>query len=152
MNKNVMIIFSLLLSLILMALPLSSAWNPAWGLLTLLFWNYRYPRSVGVGVAWCIGMLVDGLSGSLFGLHAFSYALIVYLFDVFYRRFHMFPVLQQSLVIGLLIVVNFLVVTGVQMALTDTVVVWSILMSAVTSTIFWPIYLMIGKKLHLFRN
>ncbi|MCD8542014.1 MAG: rod shape-determining protein MreD, partial [Gammaproteobacteria bacterium] len=37
------------------------------------FWTYGYSRYVNVGVAWCIGVFVDGLTGTLLGMHAFFF-------------------------------------------------------------------------------
>lgn len=155
MHKIIMVIISLFFSLALSILPLSGSmmfWNPAWCLLTLLFWNYHHPRWVNVGIAWCLGILIDGLYDSLFGLHAFSFALTVYLFDLFYRRFRMFPVLQQSLAIGLLVMINFFIVAGFDGIFADSVAVWPVLFSALTSALCWPLYLALGRKLNVLKT
>jgi len=157
MNKMAlpMMVLSLLLSLMLTVLPLPEGLleiNPSWCLLTLLFWAYNYPRSINVGVAWCVGILVDGLTGSLLGLHALSFVIIIGLFDLFYRRFHMFHVLQQSLVIGILIICYFMIIFSVRHLLTDNMTDWMVMLSAVTSMLCWPFYCLFGQKFHLMRG
>ena len=155
MTKFILIIFSLLFSLMMSLLPLPEGLleiNPLWCLLTLLFWTYSYPRRVNVGVAWCVGMMMDGLTGSLLGLHAFSFVIVIYLFDLFYRRFHMFHVLQQSFVIGILVACNFMIIFSVRHLLTDNATDWSIMLSVVTSALCWPFYCFVGQKLHLIRG
>ncbi|MES2205145.1 MAG: rod shape-determining protein MreD [Pseudomonadota bacterium] len=150
-----MIILSFLLSLMLSLLPLSEGLlelNPSWCLLTLLFWTYHYPHRVNVGIAGCVGILVDGLSGSLLGLHVFAYVSVVFLFDLFYRRFHMFHVLQQSLVIGILIACNFVIIISVKHILTDNLIDWSVMLSVITSMLCWPFYCLLGQKFHLIRG
>ena len=155
MINILLIIFSLLLSWMMTLLPLSEGLlelNPSWCLLTLLFWTYGHPRLVNVGVAWCVGMVVDGLTGSLLGLHAFSFVVVVFLFDLFYRQFHMFHVLQQSLVIGVLVACNFMIIIFEQHLLTNQVADWSVMFSVVTSLLCWPFYCLFGQKFHLIRG
>lgn len=152
MPKIVIVIFSVLLSLIMTLLPLPEGMlelNPSWCLLTLLFWTYSDPRIVNVGVAWCVGIMVDSLTGSLLGVHAFSFVVVVFLFDLFYRRFHMFHVLQQSLVIGILIACNFIIIFCVRHMLVDSVISWAEILSAFTSALCWPFYRFLDQKFHL---
>ncbi len=155
MPRIIILILSLLLSLMMILAPLPEellSANPSWCLLTLLFWTYGNPRLVNVGVAWGIGIIMDGLTGSLLGLHAFSFVIVVYLFDCFYRRFHMFHVLQQSLAIGILVAVNFIIILCVKHTLTANITVWSIMLGAGTSALCWPFYCFFGKKLNLMRG
>ncbi len=145
----------MLLSLMMSIVPLPEELlpaNPSWCLLTLLFWTYSNPRIVNVGVAWGVGVLMDGLTGSLLGLHAFSFVIVVYLFDFFYRRFHMFHVLQQSLVVGILVAFNFMVILSVKHMLTANITVWAVMLSAGTSAVCWPFYLFFGQKFNLMRS
>lgn len=155
MPKAIMIILSLLLSFMMSLLPLPEGLlevNPSWCLLTLLFWTYGHPRSVNVGVAWCVGIIVDGLTGSLLGLHALSFVVVIYLFDLFYRQFHMFHVLQQSLVIGVLVACNYMIVFFIRHMLTDNVASWPVMLSAAASMACWPVYRLFGQKFHLIRG
>ena len=155
MTKITQIIFSLLVSLMMTLLPLPEGlleMNPSWCLLTLLFWTYSNPGRVNVGVAWCVGILMDGITGSLLGLHALSFVIVVFLLDLFYRRFHMFHILQQSLVIGILVMCNFIIIFFVRHLLTDNVADWFVALSAITSCLCWPLYCLLGRKLHLIRG
>lgn len=155
MTKIIVIIFSLLLSLMMSILPFSGfllELNPSWCLLTLLFWTYGCPRIINVGVAWCIGIIADGLTGSLLGMHACSFVITVYLFDLFYRRFHMFHILQQSLVIGGFVAFNSIMLLSLGHVLTDYIVDWTVMLSALTSVFCWPFYRFFGQKFHLIRG
>lgn len=155
MNKLILIIVSLWLSLMLSIAPLPEGLlqlNPAWCVLTILFWTYRYPNKVNVGIAFCIGIYLDGLTGSMLGTHALAFVIIVYLFDLFYRRFHMYSILQQSIVIGILVASNFLITSCVTHLLTDTLIVWPALLCAVTSAIAWPFYRLLEQPLGLMRS
>lgn len=155
MTKFFMLIFTFLLSLMMSLLPLPQtvlALNPSWCLLTLLFWTYGYPRMVNIGVAWCVGIIIDGTTGSLLGLHALSFVSVVFLFDIFYRRFHMFHVLQQSLMIGIFMLLDFAIIFSVRHFLTDDGVDWPVLFSVVTSMLCWPFYCLFGQKFHLIKG
>jgi len=155
MTKIIVIIFSLLLSLMMSILPFSGRLlelNPSWCLLTLLFWTYGYPRIINVGMAWCIGIITDGLTGSLLGMHAFSFVITVFLFDLFCRRFHMFHILQQSLVMGVLVAFNSILLLSLEHLLTDNMTDWTVMLSAVTSVLCWPFYRFFGQKFHLIRG
>lgn len=141
-------IFSLLLSIA--PLPGNLLFlNPSWYLLTLLFWTYTYPRMVNVGMAWCIGILMDGMTGSILGLHAFSSVIIIYMFDVFYRRFHMFHLLQQSLMIAVFVAANFMIMFSIEHLLGNSLIVWSVILGAISSAFCWPFYQLFLQKLHL---
>lgn len=152
MYKWMIMILSFLLSLLLSIAPLPENLmflNPSWYLLTLLFWTYAYPRMVNVGIAWCVGIIMDGMTGSLLGLHAFAGVITVYMFDIFYRRFHMFHLLQQSLVIGVLVACNFMIMFGIEHMLTNHLIVWSLVLGAISSAFCWPFYQIFGQKFHL---
>jgi rod shape-determining protein MreD len=126
--------------------------NPAWCLLTLLFWTYGNPRRVNVGVAWCVGIIVDGLTGSLLGLHALSFVVVVAILDLFYRRFHMFHLLQQSLMIGVFVICNFIIMFTIRHLLTDNTTEWSLMLSAISSALCWPLYQFFGQKFRLMKG
>lgn len=151
MVKWLLIIVSFLLSLGLTILPLPAdllAVNPSWCLLTLLFWTYGYSHRVNVGIAWCIGVLVDSLTGTLLGMHAFSFVVIVFIFDLFCRRFHMFHPLQQSIVIGVLMGINVLILIILGQFFSVVTVNHLELFGIITTALCWPFYQHIGQKLY----
>ncbi|MCD8524745.1 MAG: rod shape-determining protein MreD [Gammaproteobacteria bacterium] len=151
MIKWVLITVSFLLSLALTIMPLPAdllAVNPSWCLLTLLFWTYGYSRYVNVGVAWCIGVFVDGLTGTLLGMHAFSFVLVVFIFDLFCRRFHMFHVLQQSLVIAVLTGINFLILVIFGQFFSMATMNHLELFGILTTALCWPFYQYLGQRFY----
>ena len=70
--------FTLLVALLLQLLPFSG-WllqiKPDFLLLALLFWLLRAPNICNIGIAWTAGILMDLISGDLFGQNALAYAL-----------------------------------------------------------------------------
>jgi rod shape-determining protein MreD len=65
--------------------------------LTLVFWNTRQPRRVGIGVAFFMGLLVDVNDATLLGQHALAYTLLSYGAIAMHRRLLWFSPLTQSL-------------------------------------------------------
>ena len=81
-------------------LPLSGialALRPDFFALVLLYWAIHQPRWVGIGVAWCCGLLTDVVEANLFGQHALAYAILGFAAGYFHRRVLRFPLWQQAL-------------------------------------------------------
>lgn len=147
MNSNMsvsgffIIIISFLLALMLSIIPLPDwavNYRPEWLPLVLIYWVIALPHRVGLFVAWILGILLDGLYGTVLGEHALALIVIVYLADKFYRQIRMFPVIQQafSILIFILIYQGILLwIQGVLGQLPNLRWFW---ISAVTSTIIWP--------------
>ena len=75
------IVFTLVAGLLANLVPLAGvalALRPDFLALVLLYWCIQSPRYVGVGVAWCVGIVMDVGDGTLFGQHAFAYAFLAY--------------------------------------------------------------------------
>ncbi|MEO1898466.1 MAG: rod shape-determining protein MreD [Methylococcales bacterium] len=89
-----------MLAMCLKVLPLPdylSRLNPDWVLLILIYWTLAVPERMGVFNAWCVGIIVDVLTGRLLGQQALVYALVSYTCLKFHKRLRQYPLLQQSL-------------------------------------------------------
>lgn len=93
-------------ALVLTALPLPAAappslgwFRPQWPVLVLLFWVMTAPEAVGMVSAWVAGILVDSVTGSLLGQHAFTYVLIAWAGLSLHQRLRMYSVVQQALIV-----------------------------------------------------
>ena len=108
------IAFSLFVALILKLIPLDRNWfMPDFLILVLVFWNIRQPRQIGMGAAWCFGVIMDIHSSSVFGEHALAYTLLSYFAITIHRRVlwfspimqavHIFPLLfaAQAMTVGI---------------------------------------------------
>ncbi|MDD5033252.1 MAG: rod shape-determining protein MreD [Methylococcaceae bacterium] len=71
-------------------------YNPDWVLLFLIYWAMAIPERVGVGYAWCTGLLTDALTGRMLGQHALAYAVVSYLCVRMHQRLRLYPFSQQS--------------------------------------------------------
>tara|TARA_B100000767_G_scaffold263198_1_gene276686 strand:+ start:81 stop:563 length:483 start_codon:yes stop_codon:yes gene_type:complete len=133
------IILSILFAMILMLIPLPDSMRilrPEWVLLTVMYWSMALPRSVGIGYAWVVGLLMDVLFGGALGILAFSYALVVYLILHFHLQLRQFPLWQQALsLMSLILLVH--IVTASMTSATSSWLSW--FPAALTSTLLWPL-------------
>lgn len=141
LRTNLLIAASIIVCLLLTILPLPSwgVWlRPQWTLMVVAFWVMTMPHRVGVGVAWSLGIIVDLLTGSLLGQHAFIYALVAYLLMKFHPQLRIFPMWQQAL---LLLVLSSLAL-AVQFIFLDVVgreaLSISYWLSSITTMLLWP--------------
>lgn len=99
----------------ILPLPTALAWvNPDWVLLLLIYWVLAAPQHVGLGTAWFTGFLTDALTGRSLGQHALAYCLVGFCCLRFHNRLRFYPLVQQSLCIGLFLLLSQLVVAWTQ--------------------------------------
>ena len=100
-----LVFFSFVFAYLLMLLPWSGAWllaRPDFVLLVLIFWTLNEPRSLGQGIAFAIGLMMDVSDSMLLGQHAFAYVVAVYGAQVLRVRILSFHLPEQTLhVLGL---------------------------------------------------
>ena len=74
-----MVLFSLLVAFVLNALALPEAlriWRPEFVLMCTLYWLIHLTPRFGLGWAWCMGLLMDVLTQSHFGVHALAFLVV----------------------------------------------------------------------------
>jgi rod shape-determining protein MreD len=132
------IVITIIIAMLLMLIPIAESLRfarPEWVLMTLIYWAMALPHRVGVGFAWCIGLLMDVLMGGALGIEAFSYAFVIYLILRFHLQLRQYPLWQQALsIMSLVLVVN---VPAVVMS--SNFASWQVLLPALTTTLLWPI-------------
>lgn len=135
------VVLSLLIALLLTLLPMPdwAIWlRPAWVLLVVMYWVLFYPQSVNVGTAWIAGLFLDLLNGTLLGEHALAMTCAVAVVAKMHTRLRMFPLLQQTFSIFLIILLYQIIIYGVQGFLGQlprSLAYWS---SSFTSMLLWP--------------
>jgi rod shape-determining protein MreD len=132
------IVITIIIAMLLMLVPLPDNLRfarPEWVLMTLIYWAMALPQRVGVGYAWCVGLLIDVLMGGSLGIEAFSYAFVIYLILRFHLQLRQYPLWQQALSIMTFV----LVVNIPSVVMTSNFTSWYVLLPAVTTTILWPI-------------
>lgn len=136
-----LIVSSFLLALLMSILPLPNwlelLW-PAWMALILIYWVIALPHRISLGIAWLLGLLLDGLYGTLLGEHALAFAVIAYIADHFHRQIRMFPILQQAVSVFCLIMIYQVLLAWIQGMLGEFENVYFFWASALTSMLLWP--------------
>lgn len=85
-------------------LPFWALWfKPPWVLVTLIFWIMVMPSRINVGLAFALGLLIDGLNGGLLGQHAFAFVIVTFLMVDWYRPMRLLPAWQQALLVVALV-------------------------------------------------
>jgi rod shape-determining protein MreD len=95
-----LVFFSLLAAYLLSVLPWSGTWllsRPDFVLLVLIFWTVHEPRSIGQGMAFALGLLMDVSDSMLLGQHALAYVVAVFGAQVLRVRILSFPLAEQTL-------------------------------------------------------
>jgi len=125
--------------LTILPLPAWAVWfRPSWVLMILVFWLLLFPNYINLGVFWVVGMLMDLLTGTLLGQHAFIYVGIAYFVIRFLSRLTLFSLYQQSFIWILISFVYFLIqylVMGMVGQLPHTLQYW---MPILINAILWP--------------
>jgi len=84
----------------LMPLPPSlEPLKPYWIGLVLIYWTIEAPDRIGLGFAFCLGLVADVLVGELLGEQALRLLVLVFIVLRFRARLRFFPVWQQALAV-----------------------------------------------------
>ncbi|MGQ0657299.1 MAG: rod shape-determining protein MreD [Chromatiales bacterium] len=140
-SRGGVIAATFLVALILSAMPLPAwavAWRPAWVAMVLIYWCLALPEVVGVGVAWCMGLLLDALLSAPLGQNALGMSVVAFLTVINHQRIRVFPLGQQALIVGLLILLYLALIFLMRTWLghsPDPVAHW---FAAMSSMVLWP--------------
>ncbi len=144
LNKNTggwILFISLLIAFLLTALPLphwADDWRPAWVAMVLIYWCMALPERIGISIAWCLGLLLDVQQGALLGQNALGLALIAYFVIQIHKRFRLFPLVQQSCLVGFIIIFYLLISSWVRGIMGIPPQTWTYWMPAISSMVLWP--------------
>jgi len=135
------IILSFAAAMLMNILPLPDEINdfkPDWVALVLVYWVMAVPNRVGVLTGWIVGLFVDVLYGSLFGIHAMAFGLVAYLIQMTFHRLRLFPRWKQSINITVVIGIHMLVVLVLRGFVKSVSTEYTYWLPLIGSLIFWP--------------
>lgn len=139
---TVFICFLIAAILEVMILPaVLQPYRPEWLAMVLIYWLLRHPEVVGMTCAVIFGLLMDVISGTAFGIHVLSFVITSYLILNMHHRLKMFPIIQQSIVVFILVATQLMMVSLLGKLLVGTTNDLSYLWVALTSAVFWPLVL-----------
>lgn len=132
---------SFLVAFVLAVLPLPQAlsyWRPEFATMVLIFWILNAPQLVGVWSGFLLGILLDALLGTTFGVHPLTLAFVAYLTRLSWRRVAVFSIWQTSGLVLALVLAGLLVkriLLGILGVPPGSVLYW---LPALTSALLWP--------------
>lgn len=140
------IFFTLLLAILLMLVPLPDTLRyarPEWVAMTLIYWAMALPQRVSIGVAWFTGLVMDVITGGILGVHAFAYALVIYLVGRLHLQLRQYPLWQQAItILSLVFLVHFIVLFNAPVRFS-----WMNWMTVFSSTLVWPLVYAVLRKI-----
>ncbi len=140
---------TLVIALLLAILPIPAVFDsfrPNWLLLVLGYWCMALPYRVSIGSAWIFGLLLDLLLGAPLGINSLALSIVVYIIAMNHRIIRNLSLWQQSLVVGLLVIVDKLIVFWAENFIFDVSISPMYLWSIFTTMLIWPwIFLLLRK-------
>jgi len=135
-------VLTLLVALLANTVPMSGmalTLKPDFLALVLLYWCIQEPRLIGVGVAWCLGLMMDVVDATVFGQHALAYAVLAYGAGYFRRRVLRFSLWQQAAQVAVLLLLSSGLVLLVRIAGGSPPPRWTYAVGSLTGALLWPL-------------
>src|SRR5215831_1846709 len=136
------VLLTLFLALLANIVPVSGfaqTLKPDFLALVLLYWCIREPRMISVGIAWCLGLVMDVADATVFGQHALAYAVLAYSAEYFRRRVLRFPPWQQAAQVAGLLLVCAALVMLVRVVGGAPLPRWTYVVGPLTGALLWPV-------------
>jgi len=136
------VLFTLVCGLVANTLPISgtaSLLKPDFLALMLLYWCIQEPRLIGVGIAWCVGLLMDVTDATVFGQHALAYAVLAYAAEYFRRRVLRFPLWQQAAQVAVLLLACSALVLVIRVVGGAPTPRWTYAVGPLVGALLWPL-------------
>ena len=132
---------SIVLALLLGLLPLPPVLQPLrpyWLALVLAYWVIEAPESAGLGFAFIVGLIADLMFGGLLGEQALRLVIMTFILQRFRTRLRFFPLAQQALAIGVLLLNDRVVAAAVRLALGEPALPWNYWWAPLLGMLLWP--------------
>jgi rod shape-determining protein MreD len=138
---------SLLAALLLTLLPMPPALQPLrpyWLALVLAYWVMEDPDRIGLGWAFMIGVIADLVVGTLLGEQALRLVVITFILQRFRARLRFFPMSQQALAIGALLLNDRIVALAIRMTLGEPALASPAWFSPLIGMLLWvPVFMLL---------
>lgn len=136
---------SLFMGLLLGLLPLPAGlqpYRPFWLALVVAYWVIEDPDRAGLGFAFLTGLVADLAFGGLLGEHALRLVIMAFILQRFRSQLRFFPVAQQALAIGGLLLNDRVVSAAIHVALGVPQLPWTYWLAPLIGMLLWtPLYL-----------
>lgn len=112
--------------------------RPDFVLLILLYWSVYEPRSVGQGLAFFLGLLMDVADSALLGQHALTYGIAVFFTLLLRVRVLQLNQPAQALHVGAILLLVQLIGVSLNLSLGREISGTWLVMAPVAGAILWP--------------
>ena len=133
----VSIVVALMLGLLPLPAPIAPL-RPYWLALAVAYWVLEEPDRAGLGFAFFIGLVADIVFGNLLGEQALRLVIMAFILQRFRARLRFFPLSQQSLAIGALLVNDRIVTTVLHFALGEPLLAPLAWAAPAIGMLLWP--------------
>lgn len=135
------IYLSLLVASLLTVMPMPQIVKlarPDWALLVLMYWTLALPQRTNVGTAFAVGFIVDVLVGTVLGVNALAFSVVIFAVALHHLKIRNFSLLQQSLLVGMLLALYHLLLFWLSHFLTGVYFMPEYLWPVLTGMVVWP--------------
>lgn len=132
---------SVLTALLLGLLPLATELQPLrpyWLALVVAYWVIEDPDRIGLGFAFVVGLAADLAFGSLLGEQALRLVVMSFILQRFRARLRFFPLSQQALAIGGLLLNDRIVTAAIHVALGIPLAPTATWLAPLIGMLLWP--------------
>lgn len=138
---------SLLLALLLGLLPLPPAlqpFRPYWVALVLAYWVIEEEDRAGLGLAFLIGIVADIAYGGLLGEQSLRLVVMTFILQRFRNQLRFFPLPQQALAVGGLLLNDRVISAGLRLALGEPQLPWNYWWAPLLGLLLWtPLFVLL---------
>ncbi len=142
MNSNARISTLTIISAFMLTIIPLPAWaqalRPDWVTLVLIYWAMAIPASIGVTIAWSLGLLLDVAHGALLGQHALGLVLVTYIVHSQHQRMRISSLLQQAIVVFFLLIIKQLMVLWVSGIIGQAPDIGLYFVPSLVGALLWP--------------
>ena len=118
--------------------------RPYWLALVLAYWVIETPDRVGLGFAFCIGLLADLMFGGILGDQALRLVVMAFILQRFRARIRFFPLSQQALAMGGLLFNDRVIDAAIHLLAGERLLPWSYWWAPLLGMALWvPLYLLL---------
>ena len=136
---------SVMVALVLGLLPLPTpvqGLRPYWLALVVAYWVIEEPERAGLGLAFVAGLLADLAFGALLGEQALRLVIMAFLLQRFRTQLRFFPLPQQALAIGGLLLNDRVVAAALHLVLGLPQLPWIHWVAPLVGMVLWvPLFL-----------
>jgi rod shape-determining protein MreD len=138
---NLIIILSFVLAMLVNLMPfpeILAAFKPDFVAIVLVYWVMALPNRIGVFSAWTLGLFVDVMDGTLFGINALSLALVAFLVQLIFHRLRLFPRWKQAINVMVVVGIHQMVVLVLTSLLQPININYTYWFSLIGTLVLWP--------------